>query len=434
MSDLPTNWINATLGDVAEWGSGGTPKATEPTYYGGDIPWAIIGDLDDSVVTHCANSITEAGLRSSSAKLVPQGAILVAMYGSIGKLGIAGMKMATNQAIAFALPNERIVVARYLFWYLRLQRDALLAAGKGATQQNISQAVLKGWPIPLAPLPWQRRIAEVIEGQFSRLDAADASLRRVEFRARALADAAYRTTLSPKWPSVKLATIANTSSGGTPSRRKIENFAGAIPWVKSGELGDSHVGSTAECISERGLASSSAKLLKRGTLMMAMYGATVGKLGILDIDSAATNQAVCAIEPHDSELVPFLWHCLRAMRRDLIGSAKGGAQPNISQGMIRDLMIPMPPPEERTPLISEIARQVGACKRVAAAAAKGRMQIRHLKRSMLELAFSGRLVPQFHSERPVSLVSPTLDERGATHHQAKRNGITGAISNSEVSV
>lgn len=168
--------------------------------------------------------------------------------------------------------------------------------------------------------------------------------------------------------------------------------------------------------------------------MMAMYGATVGKLGILDMDSAATNQAVCAIEPHDSELVPFLWHCLRAMRRDLIGSAKGGAQPNISQGMIRDLMLPMPPPEERTPLISEIARQVGACERVAAAAAKGRMQIRHLKRSMLELAFFGRLAPQFYSQQPVSLVSPTLDERGATHRQAKRNGITGAISNSEVSV
>ncbi|MHB8432352.1 MAG: restriction endonuclease subunit S [Candidatus Tyrphobacter sp.] len=428
----PQRWPCATLADVAKWGSGGTPKATEPTYYGGDIPWAIIGDLNDSIVTSCANSITASGLEASSAKIVPPGTILIAMYGSIGKLGIGGMDMATNQAIAFARPDEDIIVPRYLFWYLRFQRDALLRSGKGATQQNISQTILKAWPIPLAPLAEQRRIVEVIEEQFSRLDAAEASLTRVERQANTLAEVAYGAVRSPRWPSVKLSTIARTSSGGTPSRRKTENFGGIIPWVKSGELGDSHVRATAECISDRGLASSSAKLLKRGTLMMAMYGATVGKLGILDLDSAATNQAVCAIEPHDAELIPFLWLCLRAIRRDLIDSAKGGAQPNISQGMIRDLFIPMPPPDERARLIAEIARQVSACERVAAAALKGRLQIRHLQRAILERAFSGRLVSHYDGGGSVSSASVTLGADGATGARPKRNGAAPSRPKSEV--
>jgi type I restriction enzyme S subunit len=156
--------------------------------------------------------------------------------------------------------------------------------------------------------------------------------------------------------------------------------------------------------------------------MMAMYGATVGKLGILDLDSAATNQAVCAIEPHDGALVPFLWLCLRAMRRDLIDSAKGGAQPNISQGMIRDLLIPMPPPDERARLIAEIARDISACERVAAAAAKGRLQIRHLRRAILERAFSGRLVSHSDGEGSVSSASITIGENRATGARPKRNG------------
>lgn len=322
---------------------------------------------------------------------------------------------------------------RFVAWMLNAAQTrragTTLISGVGRPRLNLAK--IKSLFLPLPPPQEQRRIVEVIEEQFSRLDAAEASLTRVERRANTLAEAAYRTVRSPRWPSARLSTFASTSSGGTPSRRKAENFDGTIPWVKSGELGDSHVRVTAERISDRGLASSSAKLLKRGTLMMAMYGATVGRLGILDMDLAATNQAVCAIEPHDAEFVPFLWFCLRSMRRDLIDSAKGGAQPNISQGMIRDLMIPMPPPDERTRLISGIARQVSACERVAAAAVTGRLQIQHVRRAILERAFSGRLVSRFHDEDSISSASVVLDADPATLVRTKRRG-TGSLSPFEV--
>lgn len=171
MTKEPAGWRRTTLGEVASWGSGGTPSAGNRAYYCGEIPWAVIGDLTDGPVSSTRSSITHEGLRSSSAKLVPSGSLLVAMYGSIGKLGITTRTIATNQAIAFATPHDGVDV-KFLFYYLQSQRSALLAAGKGATQNNISQAILKSWPVDLPGLVEQRRIADILDDHLSRLDAA----------------------------------------------------------------------------------------------------------------------------------------------------------------------------------------------------------------------------------------------------------------------
>lgn len=170
------DWQVKTLGEVAQWGSGGTPQAGNPNYYGGTTPWAVIGDLNDGKVASTQKSITEEGLANSSAKLVPAGSILIAMYGSIGKMGIADVQMATNQAIAFALPKEDQVLPQYLFWYLLSQRELFLSQGKGATQQNISQTLLKAWEILLPALDEQSRIVETLDDQLSRLDSSRKSI------------------------------------------------------------------------------------------------------------------------------------------------------------------------------------------------------------------------------------------------------------------
>lgn len=191
-----------TLAEVARWSSGGTPKAGTTEYYGGGIPWAVIGDLNDGVVTSTASTITEAGLSNSSAKVVPTGTLLVAMYGSIGKLGIAGIPMATNQAIACAVPNPG-VDTQYLFHYLKSQRDDLLLAGKGGAQQNISQTVLKAWPIPVPPLDEQRRLAiwlDEIDGRRASIQDRLAAARAIVDRLRvAVLAAACSGRLTADW-------------------------------------------------------------------------------------------------------------------------------------------------------------------------------------------------------------------------------------------
>ncbi|NBS70576.1 hypothetical protein EBT31_16925, partial [bacterium] len=199
----PDGWDVKVLSEVGRWGSGGTPKATNSSYYGGSIPWAVIGDLNDELVTETSNHITELGLSESSAKLVEPGTILIAMYGSIGKLGIAGVSMATNQAIAFVKSDESIVRRDYLFHFLGSQREAFTSSGKGMTQQNISQTILKSWPIPVAPLSEQEEIVEILEEQLARLDAgltvADEVERKATALRRSLLHAAFSGELTRTW-------------------------------------------------------------------------------------------------------------------------------------------------------------------------------------------------------------------------------------------
>lgn len=173
---LPPGWALTTLGEAFDWGSGGTPRSDVSSYYGGEIPWLIIGDLNDGVVNSSAHHITEEGYNNSSAKWVQPGSVLLAMYGSIGKLGLAAVPLTTNQAIAFTSSSQ--IVNRYLFWFLRFRREELNSLGKGGTQRNISQTVIKSIKFPVAPHLEQYRIVAEIEKQVTRLDAAIAALKR----------------------------------------------------------------------------------------------------------------------------------------------------------------------------------------------------------------------------------------------------------------
>jgi type I restriction enzyme S subunit len=146
------------------------------------------------------------------------------------------------------------------------------------------------------------------------------------------------------WEKVKLGDIADTSSGGTPNREVKEYWVnGNIPWIKSGQLKDCVIDNAEEFITEVALKKSSAKVFKNGTLLLALYGATAGKLGFLGLD-AATNQAICSIVPKNNKLnTRYLYYFLLSQRNKIIGDSTGGAQPNISQYYVKNIDIPLPP-------------------------------------------------------------------------------------------
>ncbi len=173
--DSENSLVKCTLGSLGEWGSGGTPLKSHPEYYGGDIPWLVIGDLNDGLVTNVATHITKAGLENSSAKMVETGTVLIAMYGSIGKLGIAGIQCCTNQAIAFCRPDSKKVTRDYLFLMLRSLREQLLSRGQGVAQQNISQKILKAHPVSLPALSEQHRIVTKVDELMNLCDQLEAA-------------------------------------------------------------------------------------------------------------------------------------------------------------------------------------------------------------------------------------------------------------------
>jgi type I restriction enzyme S subunit len=211
----------------------------------------------------------------------------------------------------------------------------------------------------------------------------------------------------------KISDFARTTSGGTPSRANPEFYTGNIPWIKSGDLNDGNVSEATEFITEEALKSSSAKLFPAGTLMIALYGATIGKLGILTID-AATNQAVCGIFVPEEVETKYLFYFLLYHRPALIKLGAGGAQPNISQGIIRDIEIPIAPLPEQRRIVARIEELFSRLDAGVAALRHAKAQLKRYRQSVLAAAVTGSLpglqpIPP-EAWRPISDVIKTLDQ------------------------
>ncbi len=190
------------------------------------------------------------------------------------------------------------------------------------------------------------------------------------------------------WIEVGLGEVLKTTSGGTPSRGNPNYYLGSIPWVKSGELNQNTILETEEHISEEAVKNSSAKIFPKGTLLIALYGATIGKLAFLGI-SAATNQAVCGIFENEALESKFLYYFLLYNRRKLVEQGAGGAQPNISQTILKNLPIVVAPlPEQRAivarieELFSELDHSISSFK-----AAKAKLEI--YRQAVFKKAFEG---------------------------------------------
>jgi len=212
----------------------------------------------------------------------------------------------------------------------------LVAYEQGANYPAVTPNIICGKPISIPPLPTQRRIASILSAYD---DLIENNLKRIKL----LEEKAFiGYKLLNKGEKFKLSELYDTSSGGTPSRTNPEYFTGEINWFKSKELADSILLESEEKITESAVDKSSAKLFPIGSVIMAMYGATIGKLGLLSMPST-TNQACCAIIQKDevkSNYYIFNW--LLENREYVLSYRMGAAQENISQQVIKNLLVPIP--------------------------------------------------------------------------------------------
>ncbi|MEH2363220.1 restriction endonuclease subunit S [Nostoc sp.] len=242
--------------------------------------------------------------------------------------------------------------------------------------------------------------------------------------------------LPENWTITTLSEVVTWGSGGTPSRRNPAYFGGGISWIKTGELGKTLIESTEETISELGLIHSSAKIFPKGSVAIAMYGATIGKVSVLGID-AATNQA-CAVGIPDRNLTTskFLYHYLCSQKDAFIEAGKGAAQPNISQAVIKNWLIPLPPLTEQKRIadkLDALLKQVDACRvrlnRIP-------LILKRFRQALLAAAISGqltkdwRVVTESESNMQFASLSEALSELktgpfGSVLHQS--DYITGGI-------
>ena len=162
-------------------------------------------------------------------------------------------------------------------------------------------------------------------------------------------------------PKIKLEDYISTQSGGTPNTKKQEYYEGGdIPWLSSGEINQGYIESTEKFITQKGLENSSAKWVPKDCVVIAMYGATAGKVGYIRIP-LTTNQAVCSLLPCSEFNSIFLYYAVSQKSDWMISQCRGAAQPNISQGIIRSMELPLPPMEEQMKFVT-IAEQADKSK------------------------------------------------------------------------
>lgn len=265
------------------------------------------------------------------------------------------------------------------------------AKGQGDAVVHISKAALENLFIPLPPIEEQRRIASALTSIDDLIDSLD----RLIAKKRDIKQGAMQQLLSGKkrlkgftepWVEKKLGDMAETASGGTPSRSNIDYYKGHICWFTTSELTDNYLYDSNEHITNEALSCSSAKLFPIGTLLIAMYGATIGRLGILCTE-AATNQACCAINCQKIDTI-FLFYLLLLNRPNIIELGCGAGQPNISQDIVKNLefIVPSSLPEQQA-----IASVLTSMDNELSALEAKRKKYEQIKQGMMQQLLTGRI-------------------------------------------
>jgi len=199
------------------------------------------------------------------------------------------------------------------------------------------------------------------------------------------------------WKWVRLGEVGEWGAGSTPLRSNPNYYDGDIPWLKTGDLTDGYIDSVSEHVTDVALKETSLKINPVGSVLMAMYGATIGKLGILNIEST-TNQACCACVTYDGIYNKYLFYYLMAQRSNFIKMGAGGAQPNISRTKIINYIISLPPLEEQKRIIEKIEELMPYIEQYGDAYEKvttlNKQFPTEMEKSILQYAIQGKLVEQ----------------------------------------
>lgn len=226
--------------------------------------------------------------------------------------------------------------------------------GTAGRRRSIPKDIFLEIKVPLPTVNIQNEIVENIEKQKQIIDGA-LQIIKAERESKGI------FFEKVDFEKVDLLSIAEITSGGTPLRSRPDYYDnGTIKWLKSGEVRQGEIYDSEEYITEKGLKNSSAKVFPVDTILLAMYGATAGQVGILKVE-ASTNQAIAGIIVNKDEVLPkYLYYFYQAQTNQFLKLAGGGGQPNISQDIIKKYQIPIPPLETQRQIVEKLDRQMQA--------------------------------------------------------------------------
>ena len=329
-----TEWKEYKLGEIATFSQGIQVDINLQSYVKNDEDVRFIRIVD---YTKKGEEIPRFIKNPGDKYLVSDSDLVMIRYGSqtAGKIvrGISGA--IANNMFKIAL-NKSIADNIYMYYWLSrpVVLDYFMQSQASSTMPAITFDMLGKMDIYLPPLPEQIRIASILSSLDDKIDL----LHRENKTLEAMAETLFRQWFieeAKEDDMCLLGEVIKTTSGGTPSRKNEEYYCnGNIEWVKSKELHHSYILDTEEKITIEAVHNSSAKLLPENSILIAMYGATVGEYGII-AKSMTCNQAICALIPNEKYPYTYLYLWAKFMQDEFINLACGAAQQNISQELIK---------------------------------------------------------------------------------------------------
>ena len=398
---VPDNWVWCRLDDLAFYKKGpfGSSLTKAMFVQKGDDTYKVYEQKNAIQKDHELGSyyISKEKYCSLSSFAVHPYDIIVSCAGTIGETYVLPQNIQEgiiNQALMLIRLYNREIERFYLLYFDFILKQEAYKESKGTAIKNIPPFdVLKNFLIPIPPKEEQNRILSEVDKWMSFVNAIETNSNDLQTIIKQtknkILDLAIHGKLVPQdpndepaikllkrinpdftpcdnghytqlpfeapqnWSWTKLGKIGKWQSGSTPSRLNKDYYNGNIPWLKTGDLNDGYIIHIPEYITEKALNETSVKLNPAGSVLIAMYGATIGKIGILTFP-ATTNQACCACEVFNGIDKEFLFLFLLSYREEFIKMGGGGAQPNISKEKIVNTYIPLPPFSEQKRIINAV--------------------------------------------------------------------------------
>ena len=379
------DWPEVTIGEIADIVGGSTPSTKDPDNFGGDIPWVTPKDLSgphDRYIARGERNLTQQGLDSCSAKLLPAGAVLLSTRAPVGYVAIAKNPIATNQGFRSLIPRDG-AFGEYLYYWLSVNTEELERHSSGSTFRELSGTALKSIKLRLPPMGEQRRIAGVLGCLDDKIELNRRMAGTLEEMARALfrswfvdfepvrakqegrwrsgeslpglpaqlyeafperLEASAQGPIPAGWRVAALGDVVELGGGGTPSTKRPEFWEGGEHcWATPRDLAaltSPVLLDTERKITDAGLARISSGLLPKGTLLMSSR-APIGYLAIASVP-VAINQGFIAITAKERMSNLFMLHWCRTFHERIMTYANGSTFLEISKANFRRIALVVP--------------------------------------------------------------------------------------------
>ena len=329
------------------------------------------------------------------------GDVLVTKDGTIGKVAMVANldKPACLNSGVFVLHQKKnYFLQKYLFWQLSSSvfKEFIRENSDGSTIQHLYQNVFDLMNVIIPPDSTQQKIADFLDAKTQNIDARIEIMEKKRELYITLRKALINEAVNGEgkgWKKRRIKELFKIIGSGSTPDSNVESYydENGYNWLQTGDLNDGIISSTSKKITDSAIQRySTLKTYKKGSLVVAMYGATIGKVGLLDIDTT-TNQACCVMsEPKEID-AKFMFYWFLSNKEFIISRATGGGQPNIGQDTIKFFEIEHPNLDEQQKIVSYLDKKTSAIDLIVSSITKEIDSLKTYRRALINEAVTGKL-------------------------------------------